>query len=858
MNLKMQKAERWKVILLSGALTFAIMILLFWIKGFAPFGTRSVVVMDGTIQYLDFFAYLKDVFNGENSIGYSFTKTLGGCNVAVFSYYLSSPFNILLLFFDKSQIHIFFDLTVALKLSLAAMTFSFFITGRFGKREEGSIVYILTAVGYGLCQYNLAQASNIMWLDGVYMLPLILLQVSHIAQCKKSYSLPFLVGAALLFNWYSAGIDLVFSGIWFLFEFALYGTEERISIKSFPEAAWQYIWKMLVGLLLSAGLFLPTIGALQRSGRGSLELGKLLDFSFLGELPSVIQKYSYGSVSELGSPALFCGSLAMVLALFTVFCRKIDICRRRVYGGLFAVSVLIFYWQPFFLVFSLFKDASSYWCRYSYVGIFALLFLTNVGAEEVMKTKELRLLLPIAAAFSGMQVFLYYCRQINEFDSIYKGAVILLMLTVAFCGLHRSMFKKTWIKRAAWVFLLLLGCFDLTLNADSLLEKYSSDEVAKYQDYQEAQESTISKIQAEDASLYRISQTTTRNMGGDGLTAYYNEGLAYNYASLSGYTSSPDDAQREFLNRLGYRINGVNMCITNTSILGADSLLGVKYILSPYEIKGLEEIAEEDANGKETYLNPYAFPLAFSYDAKESIEEDTTNPFLYQNTLYKELFGVEEALYSPISFHINEGDTENETKIQLELGETSNVAVYGSIPWNYEADSWIYVNGEFVTKYACWLSPSVFYIPYTSGEPCEVELQTSADNFDLEQAQFYALNLDVLQKCSEMANANKADDISVSNGWVHISVKKEAEWLFLAVPSDDGWIITVNGKPAETELIGDCLYSIKLLEEENEIEMRYHVPNLKMGLAISLLSILGYGIYCGLQKAKVDKSRNAC
>lgn len=609
---------------------------------------------------------------------------------------------------------------------------------------------------------------------------------------------------------------------------------------------------------MSAVLFLPTIGALQRSNRGSLDFKELMDFSFLGELPSVIQKYSYGSISELGSPALFCGSLTIVLVLFTITCRKIEICRRRVYGSLLIAILLFFYWHPFFMTFSLFKDASSYWYRYSYVGIFVLLFLANVGAEELKKTKEWSLLLPIAGVFSGVQVFLYYCRQINEFASVYEGAVILLLLTVLFCGFYQRRFQKNWTKKGAYVFLLILGCFDLTLNAGSLLERYSSDEVNKYQDYQETQESAISRIQAEDDSLYRISQTTTRNMGEDGLTAYYNEGMAYNYASVSGYTSSPDDSQREFLSKLGYRINGVNMCITNASILGADSLLGVKYILSPYEINGLEAIGGADVNGKVTYQNPYAFPLAFAYDADESIEEDMTNPFLYQNALYQELFGIKEELYSPISFHMSEDDTVNETKIQLELGEMSNVVVYGSIPWNYEADSWIYVNGEFITKYACWLSPSVFYIPYSGGEPCEVELQTSADNFDLEQAQFYALNLDVLQECAEMANAKKAEDISVSNGRVHIRVKKEANRLFLAVPADDGWSITVNGKPAETELIGDCLYSIKLPEEENEIEMRYHVPNLKMGAIISLLSVWGYGIYW--RKAQIRKPRltNPC
>ena len=55
-------------------ITFTILIILFAIKGLAPFGDRSLVVMDGDIQYLDFFSYYKDVLIGNNSIGYSFGK----------------------------------------------------------------------------------------------------------------------------------------------------------------------------------------------------------------------------------------------------------------------------------------------------------------------------------------------------------------------------------------------------------------------------------------------------------------------------------------------------------------------------------------------------------------------------------------------------------------------------------------------------------------------------------------------------------------------------------------------------------------------------------------------------------------
>ena len=75
-------------------LTAVSMVILCYLRGIVPFGTKgSMAIMDAQIQYLDFFAYFKDVLNGTQKIGYSFNRTLGGGNIAVFSYYLASEYS---------------------------------------------------------------------------------------------------------------------------------------------------------------------------------------------------------------------------------------------------------------------------------------------------------------------------------------------------------------------------------------------------------------------------------------------------------------------------------------------------------------------------------------------------------------------------------------------------------------------------------------------------------------------------------------------------------------------------------------------------------------------------------------------
>ncbi len=216
----------------SFLLTIIAMFTLYFIKGCAPFGDSSMAVMDANIQYLDLFAYLKDVISGDNSIVYTLSKGLGGTSIGVFSYYLSSPFNILVVFFEKSDLTLFIDLIIALKLGTAALFMSVFLQERF-QQQLRPLFVVLLSMSYALMQYSIAQSSNIMWLDGVYMLPLMLLGVYKIVKGEKAWFLFFSTGLAILFNWYSAGINCLYTAVWFCLEWLLFMPEHKHFTKEY-------------------------------------------------------------------------------------------------------------------------------------------------------------------------------------------------------------------------------------------------------------------------------------------------------------------------------------------------------------------------------------------------------------------------------------------------------------------------------------------------------------------------------------------------------------------------------------------------------------------------------------------------
>ena len=835
------------------------MFLLLLSQGYAPFGNNTLAWRDADIQYLDFYAYYKDVLEGHNNLSYSFSKTLGGTNVAVFSYYLASPFCLLVLLFDKADLQSFFDIVVVLKLTLSAMTCCYYLLKRFEtviRRKYQWILIVLLSMGYGLSQYNIAQSSNIMWLDGVYMLPLMLLEIYRIVKRHdKGWRLSVIVAYSIIVNWYTAGINCVFSLAWLLLELLLcydswtgFGKRWKESIQGIG----RYLISMVTGVMLSAVFFLPTVGALRNSNRGSLNFNRLFMNFLLGKIPSFIQNFAYGSVSTSESVALFCGNIALIgcISVFVVY-RK-NRYRTAIMAGVGIFGMLMFYWNPLHLVFSLLKDATSYWFRYSYLAIFIMIFLAGVYYFYSDKCHDEAFMIPVkSASLFGVVLFLFdYFNPSQDFQKTFKTAfVCLIMGIVLSILLYLEKAERQAIGRVGiglcLCMLVGLSFYEMRYNASLLMKIYHEEHVDTYKQYRLEEEQQIAAIVEYDSDVYRITQTSTRNMGANGLTAYYNEALGYNYWSISGYTSSPDDIQRGFLDRLGYRECGENLCVVNTSILGADSLMGVKYVMSGYPIEGLKEIEElEQYNGKKVYENPYSLPITLTYSSAWKVP-DESNPFVYQNDIYSQLVGEEVELYVPLQYDIQQtGDVKREQSLVYRImAPDGNYAVYGNLPWNSEMDAVLNVNNKYETSYSCWLSPSVFYIPVQSTDQnvlISVSSSTSYD-MDVESAQFYALDVERLAEVTqELKDNNKVVDYQISNGYARInaSAKGTGQSLYVTIPYDKGWTVKRNGEKISTELIGNCMYSIPLVDGDNEIIMEYQVPYLKLGILISVIGVI--------------------
>ena len=218
-----KRQELMPYLLISGISFLSVMIIVlivFAVFGMAPFGNNGLLYRDGEIQMVDLFCWYKDVLTGKSSISYTFTKSLGGSNFSVFTYYLASPLSLLVVLFSKSDVPVFINVLFLLKSALAALFMGIYLTNRFEPDTKSKyFVSVILSVSYALNPFFISQSSNTMWLDGAYMLPLLLMGAEKIAQGKKNYLLLISAALAICFNWYSGIIDLMFCCFWFLFEF---------------------------------------------------------------------------------------------------------------------------------------------------------------------------------------------------------------------------------------------------------------------------------------------------------------------------------------------------------------------------------------------------------------------------------------------------------------------------------------------------------------------------------------------------------------------------------------------------------------------------------------------------------------
>ena len=162
-----------------------------------PFGNHTFLIWDMDWQYSSFFVHLHDILHGEASAWYSLSRAIGGDMIGVSAYYLISPFNILFYFFDETNIYIGICVIMILKIGLIGWSMNDYLMAK----HEG-VGNLMFSTAYALSGFVTAYFFNIIWLDGIMLLPLMVLGIERLIDNHRYMLYIITLGLAIATSFY--------------------------------------------------------------------------------------------------------------------------------------------------------------------------------------------------------------------------------------------------------------------------------------------------------------------------------------------------------------------------------------------------------------------------------------------------------------------------------------------------------------------------------------------------------------------------------------------------------------------------------------------------------------------------------
>lgn len=800
-----------------------------------PFGDTAFLCGDMNIQYFDFFKWLKECMRGHDSLIYSFNKSLGGPMYALYAYYLTSPLNLLLYFFNDIQL--FITVITVLKISLCSLTVSVYLRNRFSRLNSAYI--IMLSLGFALSNYSLLQMANIMWLDGIYMLPLLLLCIYRYIKENKKIQCSLCIGIMIILCWYISYMNCIFAVIYYLYETVIgdYSWNLKKRIQQF------FIFCVYegIGVLVGCIILFPVVIEMLK-GKG-IQTNNIFVFYKNFALIDLLKGFLYTQSQPI---SLFCGTFTLIMAVSWFISGRIRIKEKIVSGLLLVFFIVCMQIKALENIWNGFRFA-GYYCRFSIFAIFILVICAAGYLEQENRKKDYKVIAVSCSLIIGVYIAvssaLNMKTRILGFSILFVVGYLILYIISMYRFLNSVLFMSL---------LVVFTMSEIAMQSRIYIKPIYTKNALKYEQYESEQEKLVDNLQKQDDSVYRVDETRHRVDYKTKTTSFLDEGLAYGYKGVAHYSSAFDKDLATFLMKLGYFYT-VDMTVYNEPILTSDSLLGLKYLLSETDYDEYNYIME--GYKKDVYENPYALSLGYGVSDKLLEFEDdeeigvyspnqwynfytrTGNPFEYQNQLFSAILGRDIELYIPVEYQSDIDTNLLTTNIELKQNE-KHMLYYGwmdSIERLVTQD--VLVDEKKICTYSYWNSFAVFNIG-SSKENHTVHFKNYQLQ-DKEKLQIYALDLEQFREAIDELKKHQANVTQTSHSSMKMAYSAEQDGnLLITIPYDTSWRIAVNGNKVKPQKVCDALMTIPVQAGDNQIILEYRYPYIFIGFAISIVGLL--------------------
>ena len=307
-----------------------IMLVLFIIRGIYPFGDRSFLFSDMYHQYMPFLSEFVHKIKAGEGLSYSYNVGIGSNFLALYVYYVASPFNWLVFLLPESLIMEFMSYLVILRIGLMGLTFSIYLRKTFGKADPAVILF---STCYALSGYLAAYNWNVMWLDCLILLPLILLGAERLAREGRWIMYTVTLGLCILTNYYISIMICIFLVLYFgmllITEYYTMTEGQSQKVKTVFCRIGRFAFASLLAGGLAAALLIPEVCAILRTDFGNSDFPATLESYF--SVFDMLARHCLCVTTERGLehwPNIYCGVAVFLLVPMYALNEKISVRKR--------------------------------------------------------------------------------------------------------------------------------------------------------------------------------------------------------------------------------------------------------------------------------------------------------------------------------------------------------------------------------------------------------------------------------------------------------------------------------------------------------------------------------------------------
>ena len=849
-----------RFVLLSSVTAVISMLFIYFLYHLFPFGDTTVMRMDLYHQYGPLFSELYDRVLEHKSFLYSWQSGGGSSFLGNYFNYLSSPLSAIIFLFGRKHIDYAITTLVLLKGVISAGTFAYYLKKSVNRHSYASAGF---GVFYAFCSYFLAYYWNIMWIDGMMLLPLIILGIERIM--KKGKAGLYIASLTLLLysSYYMGYMVCIFSALYFIAYYFISNVPSKINSElpkkknvfikaynnTFINRGITFAFSSVLCAMLCACALIPVYMLLQSSSATSGTFPSAVEFNF--DLLDFIKSQIANLETTIRSsgddvlPNVYSGMLAAILLPLYFLNKDIRLKEKASYLVLMLFLVFSFDINMLDYIWHAMHFPNDLPFRYSFIYSFIYLVL---GYRTLMHIKALRY-----QDIAGAGLFWVFLIMLFQKNTTTKMQTNTIYVTLAFIIIWTGvllLIKKQKFNKFVIGITIIAMTFCEVIVADSGSFVFDVKDAGYVQNYDFYREST-KYLKQKDNSFYRseLCYLDTRM-----------DPCTYGYDGISVFSSMAYEDYSQNQYSLGMMSNRINSYTYNTQTPVYNMMYAIKYLTQYNNSIELNTdiykhiYTTKDSNAK-IYENKYYLPIGYMTQSDiKNWDNDEGNPFEVQEDFINKATGVSN-VFIPAEYVTTETTnaecdevTENGTYfVQKNSSESNTGSVDITIRAVSDGDLYIYVSSSDInninyywnnredTHYQSSDEPYIMDLgKHKAGDEVVVSLDLSSmentdANFDIYA---YGIDSQVLDKAynilsGSVFNVTKHSDTALE-GTIDASYDG---YLYTSIPYDEGWSVYVDGQKQKTFKIGDSQLGITMKKGKHTVKFKYTPKGLYIGLA---------------------------